>query len=153
MIYEDIVEGKFVDRPNRFIAHVEINGQMETVHVKNTGRCKELLLPGVKVVLEKASNPNRKTKYDLVAVYKKNFGLINMDSQAPNKVVAEWLSGQDFSYIKHFIKDMRIAIETAHEAGLVLPGLEKAKELYDQLAAKGMENKGTQAIIQWYLNK
>lgn len=56
-------------------------------------------------------------------------------------------------YIKHFIKDMRIAIETAHEAGLVLPGLEKAKELYDQLAAKGMENKGTQAIIQWYLNK
>ena len=100
MIYEDIVEGKFVDRPNRFIAHVEINGQVETVHVKNTGRCKELLLPGVKVVLEKASNPNRKTKYDLIAVYKKNFGLINMDSQAPNKVVAEWLSGQDFSYIK-----------------------------------------------------
>ena len=100
MIYENIVEGKFVDRPNRFIAHVEINGQVETVHVKNTGRCKELLLPGVKVVLEKASNPNRKTKYDLVAVYKKNFGLINMDSQAPNKVVAEWLSGQDFSYIK-----------------------------------------------------
>ena len=64
MIYEDIVEGKFVDRPNRFIAHVEINGQVETVHVKNTGRCKELLLPGVKVVLEKASKPNRKTKYD-----------------------------------------------------------------------------------------
>ena len=57
-------------------------------------------MPGVKVVLEKASNPNRKTKYDLIAVYKKNFGLINMDSQAPNKVVAEWLSGQDFSYIK-----------------------------------------------------
>lgn len=100
MIYEDIVEGKFVDRPNRFIAHVEINGQVETVHVKNTGRCKELLLPGGKVVLEKASNPNRKTKYDLIAVYKKNFGLINMDSQAPNKVVAEWLSEQDFSYIK-----------------------------------------------------
>ena len=69
MIYEDIVEGKFVDRPNRFIAHVEINGQVETVHVKNTGRCKELLLPGVKVVLEKASYPNIKSKYDLIAVY------------------------------------------------------------------------------------
>ena len=100
MKYKNVVAGKFVDRPNRFIAHVEIDGQEETVHVKNTGRCKELLLPGVKVILEVSDNPNRKTKYDLIAVYKKDFGLINMDSQAPNKVVKEWLSAQDYSLVK-----------------------------------------------------
>ena len=100
MVYQNIVAGRFVDRPNRFIAHVEINGVVETVHVKNTGRCRELLLPGVKVILEIADNPNRKTKYDLIAVYKQGFGLINMDSQAPNKVVAEWLAGQGYDVIK-----------------------------------------------------
>ena len=100
MVYKNIVAGRFVDRPNRFIAHVEINGVVETVHVKNTGRCRELLLPGVKVILEIADNPKRKTKYDLVAVYKRGFGLINMDSQAPNRVVAEWLAGQGYDVIK-----------------------------------------------------
>ena len=100
MVYQNIVAGRFVDRPNRFIAHVEINGVVETVHVKNTGRCRELLLPGVKVILEIADNPQRKTKYDLIAVYKQGFGLINMDSQAPNKVVAEWLAGQGYDVIK-----------------------------------------------------
>ena len=100
MVYKNIVAGRFVDRPNRFIAHVEINGVVETVHVKNTGRCRELLLPGVKVILEIADNPQRKTKYDLIAVYKHGFGLINMDSQAPNKVVAEWLAGQGYDVVK-----------------------------------------------------
>ena len=100
MVYQNIVAGRFVDRPNRFIAHVEINGVVETVHVKNTGRCRELLLPGVKVILEIADNPQRKTKYDLIAVYKQGFGLINMDSQAPNKVVAEWLAGQGYDVVK-----------------------------------------------------
>lgn len=100
MVYQNIVAGRFVDRPNRFVAHVEINGVVETVHVKNTGRCRELLLPGVKVILEIAANPGRKTKYDLIAVYKQGFGLINMDSQAPNKVVAEWLAGQGYDVIK-----------------------------------------------------
>ena len=100
MVYKNIVAGRFVDRPNRFIAHVEINGVVETVHVKNTGRCRELLLPGVKVILEIADNPKRKTRYDLVAVYKRGFGLINMDSQAPNRVVAEWLAGQGYDVIK-----------------------------------------------------
>ena len=66
MVYQNIVAGRFVDRPNRFVAHVEINGVVETVHVKNTGRCRELLLPGVKVILEIAANPGRKTKYDLI---------------------------------------------------------------------------------------
>lgn len=100
MRYREIVEGIFIDRPNRFIAHVDIDGVVNTVHVKNTGRCKELLLPKTSVRLEVSNNPNRKTLYDLVAVYKKNFGWINMDSQAPNKVVKEWLEKQDYDYIK-----------------------------------------------------
>lgn len=95
----------FISRPNRFIAHVEINGNVETVHVKNTGRCKELLLPKSKVILEKSDNPDRKTKYDLIAVYKDNFGLVNIDSQAPNKIVKEWLESKpelfsDITFLK-----------------------------------------------------
>lgn len=90
MNYENIVEGIFLSRPNRFIAHVNINGKEEICHVKNTGRCKELLQPGVTVYLEGNNNPLRKTKYSLIGV-KKGDVLINMDSQAPNKVVHEWL--------------------------------------------------------------
>lgn len=115
MHYEKIVKGIFKDRPNRFIAHVEIQGKLETVHVKNTGRCKELLIPGCTVIMEdfrdRPEFENRKTKFDLIAVYKKiesihplgnkdNHLLINMDSQAPNKVVAEWLSLQNYDFIK-----------------------------------------------------
>ena len=100
MKYRKIVNGKFIDRPNRFIAHVEIDGVVNTVHVKNTGRCKELLLPGTDVRLEMSDNPNRKTLYDIVAVNKNGFGWINMDSQAPNKVVKEWLEGKGYDYIK-----------------------------------------------------
>ena len=100
MKYGKIKWGRFVARPNRFIAQVDIDGVMETVHVKNTGRCKELLLPGVEVVLEEATNPDRKTKYDLIAVEKAGLGLINIDSQAPNKIAAEWLAAKNFDYIK-----------------------------------------------------
>lgn len=100
MRYRKIVKGIFVDRPNRFIAHVELEGRLETVHVKNTGRCKEILIPGVGVILAEGDNPNRKTRYDLVAAYKKGFGLINIDSQAPNQVVKEWLSKQDYDFVK-----------------------------------------------------
>ena len=100
MKYREIADGIFVDRPNRFIAHVEVNGAVETVHVKNTGRCKELLLPGTAVRLEVSDNPNRKTKYDLVTVHKQGLGWVNMDSQAPNKVVGEWLAKQGYDYIK-----------------------------------------------------
>ena len=100
MKYSNVAEARFINRPNRFIAHVELDGQIETVHVKNTGRCKELLLPGAKVILERSDNLTRKTRYDLIAVYKEPIGLINMDSQAPNKVVKEWLEGQDFDYVK-----------------------------------------------------
>lgn len=90
MKYDVIVKGKFIDRPNRFIANVEINGRAETCHVKNTGRCKELLTKGATVYLSLSENPNRKTKYDLVAVQKGEL-LINMDSNAPNKAVGEYL--------------------------------------------------------------
>ena len=90
MKYKKIVQGKFLKRINRFVAHVEIDGEFHVVHVKNTGRCKELLTDNATVYLEESDNPNRKTKYDLVAVEKGKL-LINMDSQAPNKVVGEWL--------------------------------------------------------------
>ena len=85
MKYENITEGVFLRRPNRFIANVLIDGKEEVVHVKNTGRCRELLIPGVKVFLEKSNNIERKTKYDLVAVYKGDV-LYNIDSLAPNKL-------------------------------------------------------------------
>ncbi len=95
MRYEKITAGRFLDRPNRFIAHVEVAGNTETVHVKNTGRCRELLVPGATVYLSDSWGPEgipneRKTRYDLVAV-EKGPRLINMDSQAPNKAVLEWL--------------------------------------------------------------
>lgn len=92
MKYKNIIQAKFIERPNRFVAYVELDGKVETVHVKNTGRCKELLLPGSQVVLVKTDNPTRKTQYDLVAVYKNELGWVNIDSQAPNQVVKEWLN-------------------------------------------------------------
>lgn len=98
MKYSNIEKGIFIDRPNRFIAHVSIDGIVHVVHVKNTGRCKELLLPGSTVFLEKSNNPNRKTQYDLVAV-DAAVGLVNIDSQAPNIVVKEWLLKQDFTTV------------------------------------------------------
>jgi sugar fermentation stimulation protein A len=90
--YKNTIHAKFIDRSNRFVANVEIDGKTETVHVKNTGRCKELLLPESEVILAKADDPARKTQYDLIAVYKSGLGWVNIDSQAPNQVVKEWLS-------------------------------------------------------------
>lgn len=99
MKYKNIVKGIFLSRPNRFIAKVLVEGKEETVHVKNTGRCRELLESGVTVYLEKSSNPNRKTAYDLVAVEKRREGkpdlLVNMDSQIPNAAAFEWLKGEN----------------------------------------------------------
>ncbi len=89
MKYKNKNSGIFIARPNRFIAEVEIDGKKKVCHVKNTGRCRELLIEGVKVILEKTDNLARKTEYDLIAVYKNN-ELINIDSQAPNKVFGEW---------------------------------------------------------------
>ena len=95
MQYQRIKQGIFRARPNRFVAHVEVDGNMEICHVKNTGRCRELLVPGATVYLEESDNPARKTRYDLVTV-EKGERIINMDSQAPNKLFAEWARAGKF---------------------------------------------------------
>ncbi|RDY25179.1 DNA/RNA nuclease SfsA [Romboutsia weinsteinii] len=108
MKYNKVIKSKFLERPNRFIAYCEVENNTEKVHVKNTGRCKELLIPGCDVYLEESDNPNRKTRYSLIAV-QKGKRLINMDSQVPNKVVIEALKNkkiilpgldEDIKYIK-----------------------------------------------------
>lgn len=100
MEYKEIQTGRFLSRPNRFVAYVEMAGQIEKVHVKNTGRCRELLTEGAEVLLERAGNPARKTVYDLVAV-RKDGRLVNMDSAAPNRAAGEWLEKRElFSDIK-----------------------------------------------------
>lgn len=95
MRYHAVTSGRFLSRPNRFIALVETEAGLQTVHVKNTGRCRELLVPGALVYLERGTNPARKTAFDLIAV-QKGERLINMDAQAPNKVFAEWASSGGF---------------------------------------------------------
>ena len=95
MKYNKVIEAKFISRPNRFIAYCEVDGEKETVHVKNTGRCRELLVPDSTVYLAVSDNPERKTKYDLIAVEKETARgniMINMDSQAPNSAAYEWMS-------------------------------------------------------------
>lgn len=114
MKYKNIIEGKFIERPNRFIAKVLINdNNIEIVHIKNTGRCRELLIRGAKVFLSISDNPNRKTKYDLVAV-EKDIGdkkiLINMDSQIPNDVAYEWLKNGEL-----FGNDIKIKREVKYK--------------------------------------
>lgn len=99
MQYNNIVPGVFLTRPNRFIAHVEIGGEVQIVHVKNTGRCRELLPVGAKVWCQHWDNPNRKTKYDLISV-QKGGRIINMDSQAPNAAVKEWLLADGLGQIE-----------------------------------------------------
>lgn len=95
MKYNDILSAKFISRPNRFIAEIELNGEREICHVKNTGRCKELLTQGSDVYVQYFDSPKRKTRYDLISVYK-GAELINMDSQAPNKVFGEWIENGNF---------------------------------------------------------
>ena len=98
--YHQVVKGRFLRRPNRFIAHVETEDGLQICHVKNTGRCRELLVPGAAVYLEKAANSARKTAYDLIAV-EKGALLINMDAQAPNRVFQEWAAQG------HFLPDLK----------------------------------------------
>lgn len=107
MRYKNIKEAKFISRPNRFIANVELDGKEQVCHVKNTGRCKELLIEGCTVFLEESDNPKRKTRFDLVAALKGE-KLINMDSQAPNQVFYEWAE-------KYFGKGARIKPETVYK--------------------------------------
>ena len=104
MKYGYVADAVFLQRPNRFIAQVLLHGQEETVHVKNTGRCKELLVPGAKVYLEKGQNPARKTGWDLIAV-EKGDRLINMDSQLPNKVAEEWLAQGGLGHFSQLFRE------------------------------------------------
>ena len=161
MKYERILPGKFIARPNRFIANVEINGKVEVCHVKNTGRCRELLIPRADVFVQESNNPDRKTKYDLISVYKDDM-LVNMDSQAPNKVFGEWAQTSGYfgeiTYIKpeckyknsrfdYYIetKDRKIFVEvkgvTLENNGVVLfpdapteRGIKHINELIDCIA-------------------
>ena len=106
MRYENMTPGIFLSRPNRFIAHIEIDGAVEICHVKNTGRCRELLVPGCTVWCQRSDNPNRKTKFDLIAVQKGD-RLINMDSQAPNKAAGEWLASGGLGEISELRPEVR----------------------------------------------
>ena len=168
MIYENIVTGNFLSRPNRFIAQVNINGITEAVHVKNTGRCKELLTDNAKVLCQHFANTSRKTAYDLISVYKGD-RLINMDSQAPNKVFKEFLeknilfknieiikpeckyqnSRFDF-YVKTADKEIFIEVKgvTLEENGVVLfpdaPTERGIKHLNELITAK---NQGYDAYV------
>lgn len=90
MNYKNIRKAIFINRPNRFIANIDVDGEIHVCHVKNTGRCRELLIPGAEIFVQEFNNPARKTNYDLISVYKGK-RLINMDSQAPNKIFHEWV--------------------------------------------------------------
>jgi sugar fermentation stimulation protein A len=94
MFYKNTVQAKFINRPNRFIANIEIDGKTEVCHVKNTGRCKELLIPNATVFVQECAGGTRKTKYDLISVYKGD-RLVNIDSQVPNKVFHQWVLDSD----------------------------------------------------------
>ena len=103
MLYKNIRQAKFINRPNRFIANIEIDGEIEVCHVKNTGRCKELLIPNATVFVQEFNSSKRKTKYDLISVYKGR-RLVNIDSQAPNKVFHQWAMESNFFKDINFIK-------------------------------------------------
>ena len=140
MKYNTLVPGIFHARPNRFIAHVEIGGQLEVVHVKNTGRCRELLLAGAEVWCEVSDNPNRKTKFDLITVRKGN-RLINMDSQAPNKAAGEWLLAGGLGEIQN------LKAETFHEDSRFDFSFEKdGKKCFLEVKGVTLENDGVCAF-------
>lgn len=107
MTYDNIHEAVFLDRPNRFIAHILLNGQTQVCHVKNTGRCRELLLPGAEIFVQHSANPARKTAYDLIAV-RKGERLINMDAAAPNRVFGQWLAAGGPGFVPELIRPERV---------------------------------------------
>ena len=137
MIYKQVKQGKFISRPNRFIANIEIDGDTQVCHVKNTGRCRELLIPGARVFVQKSDNPMRKTKYDLISVYKDDM-LINMDSQAPNRVFYEWAkqSGyfKNLTYIKPEYKYKNSRFDFYIEAD--------GKKIFVEVKGVTLENEG-----------
>ena len=163
MRYREVIEGRFIDRPNRFIAHVLINGVEETVHVKNTGRCRELLLPNAEVRLAVSDNPNRKTKCDLVAVYKEKLGWVNIDSQAPNKVVQEWLETQDYSLVKpeyvygdsridfYMVKDQQEYLMEVKGCTLEIDGIGYFPDAPTERGVKHLKELGYECIIAFVI--
>ena len=140
MRYSNMVAGRFLARPNRFIAHVEIGGSEEVVHVKNTGRCRELLQPGTEVWCQESSNPNRKTKFDLITV-RKGDRLINMDSQAPNIAAGEWLRSGGLGEIRN------LKAETFHGDSRFDFSFEKdGKQCFLEVKGVTLENDGVCAF-------
>lgn len=140
MYYANMVPGIFLDRPNRFIAHVEIDGQTETVHVKNTGRCRELLPPGARVWCQQSDNPARKTKYDLITVQKGDL-LINMDSQAPNIAAEEWLRSGGLGEIENLRR------ETVHgDSRFDLSFIKDGRQCFLEVKGVTLENNGVCAF-------
>ena len=140
MKYNNMVPGVFQARPNRFIAHVEIDGRLEVVHVKNTGRCRELLPVGAEVWCEVSDNPNRKTKFDLITV-RKGHRLINMDSQAPNKAAGEWLQTGGLGEIQN------LKAETFHEDSRFDFSFEKdGRKCFLEVKGVTLENEGVCAF-------
>ena len=140
MKYKNMVPGTFQARPNRFIAHVEIDGRLEVVHVKNTGRCRELLPVGAEVWCEVSDNPNRKTKFDLITV-RKGHRLINMDSQAPNKAAGEWLQAGGLGKIQN------LKAETFHEDSRFDFSFEKdGRKCFLEVKGVTLENDGVCAF-------
>lgn len=140
MRYENMVPGVFIKRPNRFIAHIAIDGTEEVCHVKNTGRCRELLPAGAEVFCQKASNPDRKTKYDLITV-KKGQRLINMDSQAPNAAAGEWLKNGGLGEISE------LKPETTHGGSRFdFSFVKDAKKCFLEVKGVTLENDGVCAF-------
>lgn len=140
MHYPNMIPGHFISRPNRFIAHVEIGGNEEVVHVKNTGRCRELLRPGTEVWCQESTNPNRKTKYDLITV-RKGDRLINMDSQAPNIAAGEWLRNGGLGEITN------LKAESFHEDSRFDFSFEKdGKQCFLEVKGVTLENDGVCAF-------
>ncbi len=140
MHYDNMVPGIFRSRPNRFIARVEIQGQEETVHVKNTGRCRELLTPGAQVWCQRSSNPNRKTGFDLITV-RKGRRLINMDSQAPNAAAGEWLRSGGLGQI-HNLRAETVMGESRFDFSFEKDG----RQCYLEVKGVTLENDGVCAF-------
>lgn len=140
MTYPNMIPGRFLSRPNRFIAQVEIQGVEQTVHVKNTGRCRELLTPGAKVWCQECDHPGRKTKYDLIAV-QKGSRLINMDSQAPNAAAKEWLIGGGLGEIQE------LRAETVHgDSRFDFSFIKDGKKCFLEVKGVTLENDGVCAF-------
>ena len=140
MFYTNMVPGTFLSRPNRFIAHVEIDGQTEIVHVKNTGRCRELLPAGARVWCQRSDNPARKTKYDLITVRKGEL-LINMDSQAPNIAAEEWLRSGGLGEIENLRR------ETVHgDSRFDLSFVKDGRQCFLEVKGVTLENGGVCAF-------